>query len=146
MFSLEPVEGAKRCPPLCEVALNHAFARAVLEGLAPGRLWVDDLHSPRIAHVVHHYGMSLVWGVGLPSDPLIEHLRAGDYRKEDEWLQIDPRWTSVNWDERLGAASYDPGAPAIGPQVQRFNRVNFRFDEAGFSPGPGDRHCRLVGH
>ena len=136
LFFSDPVAGGERCPPLGDVALNHGFARAVLEGLAPGRLWVDDLSSPHVAHVVHHYGMSLVWGDRTASDSLIEHLRAGDYRSEDEWLQIDPHWTSVNWDERLGAAPYDPDAPAVGPQVQRFNRVNFRFDKGLFLARP----------
>lgn len=136
MISLEPVAGAARCPPLSEVALNCGFARAVREGLVPGRLWVDDPASPRIAHVVHHYGMSLVWGNDAAIDPLIEHLRAGDYRKEDEWLQIDPRWTSVNWDELLRAAPYDFNAAVVGSQAQRFNRVNFRFDEKLFLTRP----------
>jgi GNAT superfamily N-acetyltransferase len=136
VFSLAPVAGAVRCPPLSEVALNHGFARAVLEGLAPGRLWVDNLQSPRMAHVVHHYGMSLVWGNDPAIDPLIEHLRAGDYRKEDEWLQIDPHWASMNWDELLGAAPYDFNAAVVGSQVQRFNRVNFRFDKKLFLARP----------
>jgi hypothetical protein len=136
VFSLAPVAGAARCPPLSEVVLNCGFARAVLEGLVPGRLWVDDLQSPRIAHAVHCYGMSLVWGNGPTIDPLIEHLRAGDYRKEDEWLQIDPRWTSVDWDERLGTAPYDSEAAAVGPQIQRFNRINFKFDRKPFLARP----------
>jgi hypothetical protein len=89
-----------------------------------------------MAHVVHHYGMSLVWGNDPAIDPLIEHLRAGDYRKEDEWLQIDPRWASMNWDELLGAAPYDFNAAVVGSQVQRFNRVNFRFDKKLFLARP----------
>jgi RimJ/RimL family protein N-acetyltransferase len=131
LIELKP--GAGNCPPLSEVAINHYFARAVLEGLAPGRLWVDDAFSPLAAHVLHDYGMSLIWGDERALVPITEHLLEGRYRERDEWLQIDPRWTNLDWDRRLNAGA------ASGSKVQRFARVNFRFDKSAFL----DRHATL---
>lgn len=106
------------CPPLKDVAIFTGFARAVVDGLSPGRIWTDG----DAAHALHDYGMSLVWGegVGRAFPALVDHLREGAYRARDEWLQIDPRWTHLDWDM------------ALGESVQRFTRVNFRFDEETF--------------
>ncbi len=113
---------ASACPPLNEVAIFTGFARAVVEGVAPGRLWTDG----DAAHALHDYGMSLVWGegIGRAFPALADHLREGAYRTRDEWLQIDPRWTHLEWDRALG----------VGDSGQRFTRGNFQFDEATFRP------------
>jgi RimJ/RimL family protein N-acetyltransferase len=131
---IEVKPGAGNCPALSEVAINHYFARAVLEGLAPGRLWLDDASSPLAAHVLHDYGMALIWGDERALAPIVEHVRAGRYRERDEWLQIDPRWTHLDWDKRLNAVS-----GGTGPHAQRFTRVNFRFDKSLFL----ERHAEL---
>jgi RimJ/RimL family protein N-acetyltransferase len=109
---------ASAYPPLTDIPIFTGFARAVVEGVAPGRLWMDG----DAAHALHDYGMSLVWGEGLGRafPALVDHLREGAYRTRDEWLQIDPRWTHLEWDR------------ALGDRAQRFTRVNFRFDEAMF--------------
>lgn len=114
------IANTSACPSLKEVAIFTGFIRAVLEGLAPGRVWTDG----DAAHALHDYGMSLVWGdgVGRTFPALVGHLREGAYRARDEWLQIDPRWTHLDWDGALG----------VGREVERFTRVNFRFDEATF--------------
>jgi len=108
------------CPPLTPVPIFSGFARAVLEGYVAGQVWVDRLESPRAAYGLHGYGMSLVWGPQVDEvfAELGEHLRRGAYRKQDEWLQIDPRWKHLDWDGAFAA--------------QRFIRVNFRFDELLF--------------
>lgn len=104
------------CPPLSEVPIFTGFARAVLAGLIDGRVW----GGPDVAHALHSYGMSLVWGegVGRAFPALIAHLNAGSYRERDEWLQVDPRWADLDWAGQLRA--------------ERFDRVNFRFDRAAF--------------
>ncbi len=106
-------------PPLAPVPIFTGFARAVLEGHVAGRVWVDRVESPRVAHVLHRYGMSLVWGPQVEAvfPALAAHLQVGAYRAKDEWLQVDPRWSRLDWD---------------GVAAQRFTRVNFRFDEALF--------------
>jgi GNAT superfamily N-acetyltransferase len=109
------------CPPLAPVPIFTGFARAVLEGLNDGRVWLGD----GAAHALHSYGMSLVWGEGVDRafPALIEHLNAGTYRDKDEWLQIDPRWDHLDWAGRLRA--------------EVFTRVNFQFDRALFEARHG---------
>ena len=116
MIELRPDEFAS-CPPLAAVPIFTGTARAVVEGLAEGRIWRDG----RAAHALHTYGMSFVWGedVGGAFPALIEHLKGGAYRVKDEWLQVDPRWSHLDWDGQLAA--------------QRFTRVNFRFDRDLFA-------------
>ena len=111
MIELHP-DAFPTCPPLAQVPVFTGTARAVVEHLAAGRIWLDG----SAAHALHTYGMSLVWGedVGRAFPALIEHLKGGAYREKDEWLQIDPRWTHLDWDGQL--------------EAQRFTRVNFRFD------------------
>jgi RimJ/RimL family protein N-acetyltransferase len=104
------------------VPVFTGFARAVLEGHVPGQVWIDRTEAPRAAHALHSYGMSLVWGAQVDAvfPELSAHLRQGSYRTRDEWLQINPRWNHLDWDE------------AFGDAAQRFTRVNFRFDETLF--------------
>jgi GNAT superfamily N-acetyltransferase len=107
------------------VAISHLFASAVVAAAAPGRLWVDDLEQPRVAHAVHGYGMSLVWGPGPvgTGHPLVAHLRDGTYRDRDEWLQLDPRL----------AEHADAVVPA---GAERQTRVNLQFDEPAYRAQP----------
>jgi len=113
-------------PPLAEVPIFTGFARAVVERLGPGEVWGDD----RAAYAYHHYGMSLLWGAGLGAafPAFAAHLREGAYRKKDEWLQIDPRWDHLGWEQALGVGN---GA------VERFTRVNFTFDRMLFEARHG---------
>jgi RimJ/RimL family protein N-acetyltransferase len=108
--------------------------------MAPGRIWVDRNTAAGAAHALHEYGMSLVWGDGLDQAlvPLTEHLARGTYRTKDEWLQIDPRGSHLDWERRLGAVPGSVDSPTGGKQVQRFTRLNFQFDETVF----GARHSR----
>jgi len=106
------------CPPLDVVPIFTGFARNVLEDVAPGRAWAWD----GAAHVLHGYGMSLLWGPGVQAsfEAIADHLRTGAYRDMPEWLQIDPRAGHLDWER------------ALGREVERFTRVNFAFDEAAF--------------
>jgi GNAT superfamily N-acetyltransferase len=111
-----PVSDYPNCPSLDGVPIFTGFAAAVLDGLVNGRVWTCS----GAAHALHDYGMSFIWGEGVGGafPALIEHLNAGDYRERDEWLQVEPRWTYLDWDGKLKA--------------ERFGRLNFRFDRAGF--------------
>lgn len=118
---------------LDSVPLNTGFIRIVLDGQVEGRLWVDRLELPRVMHALHPYGMSLVWGDAVADafDQVINHLRSGKYRAaRDEWLQIDPRWESLDWDRRL-ASEETPASIGSAPCC-RHERVNFSFDEGCF--------------
>ncbi|GAA0540003.1 RimJ/RimL family protein N-acetyltransferase [Rhizomicrobium palustre] len=109
-------------PALSAVPIFTGFIPMVSKGLVPGRAWLDRAAEPRAAHVLHSYGMSLLWGDGLEAafEVVTAHLRDGHYRQRDEWLQIDPRFDHLPWDDAL-------------PDTERFTRVNFRFDEAVFA-------------
>ncbi|MBW0253983.1 GNAT family N-acetyltransferase [Cellulomonas sp. PS-H5] len=116
---------------LAGVPVNTGFARAVLDGTAPGALWCDRADAPRAFHAVHGYGMSLVWGPAVDEafDAVLVRLRGGAGPAE-EWLQVDPRWTGLGWDAALRAVPFDaPGAAAPGAAA-RHVRLNFRHDPA----------------
>ncbi|PTQ07779.1 hypothetical protein CLG96_16645 [Sphingomonas oleivorans] len=114
------------------VLLNTGFARVVLEGQVEGRLWIDRFDSPRVLHALHPYGMSLVWGDAVADgfEQIINHLRDGEYRTRDEWLQIDPRWKALDWDQRLDAT--DAATASDSTSCSRHTRVNFGFDAERF--------------
>lgn len=121
-------------PPLDEVGINVGFARAVIGDKVDGELWVDRAASPRAAHALHPYGMSLLWGDALDEalEPVLDHLRAGRYRNRDEWLQVDPRWQALDWDALLDAVTAEAATESGGHRPVRYSRVNFTFDPARF--------------
>lgn len=139
MFELTPRPSTNHVPALDGVQMNVNFARAVLEHHVDGRLWVDRPSAPRAGHSLHPSGMSLVWGDGLGDviEPLASHLREGAYRDRVEWLQVDPRWEHLDWDTLLqgGPSERSPGREAA--TVQRYSRVNFRFDRTTFEARHG---------
>lgn len=112
------------------VPLNVGFARAAMDvaGAVP---WADREHDPRAFHVVHPYGMSLVWGpaVGEARDAVVAHLAARRAAGHEEWLQVDPRWTAPDWDDALGAVPLaEAGAHPARGAVVRHTRLNFTSD------------------
>lgn len=133
MLSAQPHD-LLHLPALAQIDLNTDFVRAVLNGQTPGRAWVDRLPIPRVAHVLLDYGMSFIWGVHLGelAPALSEHLSQGSYRTRDEWLQVDTRMMALHWDELLEAEPGRPEEPPGGMRVQRYARVNFRFDAGLF--------------
>ncbi|QZN85344.1 GNAT family N-acetyltransferase [Cellulomonas sp. C5510] len=114
------------------VPLNVGFARAALDvaGVTP---WADRERDPRAFHVAHPYGMSLVWGAaaGEVRDAVAAHLAARRAAGHEEWLQIDPRWTTPAWDDVLGAVPLEVAGDRPAPgSVVRHTRVNFACDPA----------------
>jgi RimJ/RimL family protein N-acetyltransferase len=111
---------------LASVPINAMFAQAALDLGAP--LWSDREADARAFHVVHPYGMSFVWGPAVDEAfPLVVSHLAGQ-RAGEEWLQVEPRWTGLGWDDALGVG--DASAPGGGVMTVRHTRVNFAFDEA----------------
>ena len=99
-----------------------------------GSVWVDSAESPRVFHALHPYGMSLVWGSAVCDcfEPLAEHLRQGQYRAGDEWLQVDPRWDTAPLERMLNVEVPGPETEPAGPRVQRDTRVNSGFERSMF--------------
>lgn len=114
---------------LARVDANVGFARAVVEGMVDGQFHTWRSSQGSAHHVVHPYGMSLIWGDGVDRefDELIAHLRQGRYRTRDEWLQIDPRWADLPWEREL-TNSAETLEPATVHQ-----RINFEFDPDAFA-------------
>jgi len=134
MIELPSSRYALLLPSLQAVPINHLFARSVLERQVDGRVWVDAPGSPGVHHVLHPYGMSLVWGslAGANSDALANHFCQGRYRTCDEWLQVDPRWKTLSLERLLGIGIPRPEETPEEAHVQRYTRVNFKFDRAAF--------------
>lgn len=120
---------------LDDVPINVGFVRAVLDGTAAGELWCDRPADPRAFHVVHPYGMSLVWGPGVDDarQDVLDRLRGRRASGHAEWLQIEPRWSGLDWDAALGAVPIEDVDTDSPPTSTRHTRVNFAFDPA--SPG-----------
>lgn len=111
---------------------NTGFARAALDvaGVVP---WADREHDPRAFHVAHPYGMSLVWGpaVGEARDAVVAHLAARRAAGREEWLQVDPRWATPDWDDALGAVPLEVAGTRPAPgAVVRHTRLGFASDPA----------------
>lgn len=126
------------------VPLEAGFVRVVLDGVVhapplgvPATAWCDRPSAPRAFHVVHPYGMSLVWGDGVDTafEDVVAHLRHGAARRRTEWLQIEPRWWGLDWDGALGAVAAADVDPADPPAVTRHARLAFAHDPAA-APAP----------
>lgn len=114
------------------VPLNTMFAAAALDAGAP--LWADRAVGAQAFHVVHRYGMSFVWGpaVGDAFSLVVAHLAAR--RSGEEWLQVEPRWSGLDWEGAVGAqAGCGDAGPARTVTVARHARVGFVFDAGAFA-------------
>ena len=147
MMPLRPEAYARALPLLEEPFFNVLFARAVLERRVRGAVHADHPVRPRVAHILHPCGMSLLCGAPPPAgamDTITGYLldRLGR-RSAVEMLQAHPG----AWHDRLGRSlgprlqqgPRGPGSPegaSLRPpavdRVVQFGRVNFRFDPGAF--------------
>lgn len=121
--------------PLEGVQVNSLFARAVVEKKVNGTIYVDEPEHPGTFHIVHPYGMSLLFGA-TGNDRF--NLRLRDYlfntnreRVREEWLQAFPRtWNKILQDilgVRLIKGNDATGDKTPG-RVVEYTRANFRFN------------------
>lgn len=117
-------------PALRRVPINHLFARSVLERKVDGAAWADRADAPALVHVVHPYGMTLLFGDAQAVDPaaLKAHLLAAGANGADRWLQASPGTLPPLLDRLFDAAPAAPDEAPGGPKVQRYMRQNSRFD------------------
>ncbi len=122
-------------PSLRRLPINHLFARSVLEQHVAGRVWLDRQETPMLCHVVHPYGMTLLFGDADRTDPhmLKAHLDECRQAAHDQWMQVTPARLAATVDELLEPQAAPAGQPPRGPRVQRYTRANFRFDPARFA-------------
>jgi RimJ/RimL family protein N-acetyltransferase len=117
-------------PALQRVPINHLFARSVLERKVVGQAWVDRAEAPTLAHVIHPYGMTLLFGNADAIDPAVlkAHLLGLGTDGVDRWLQASPQALPPLVDRWLDVAPAAPDEAPGGPRVQLYTRQNFRFD------------------
>jgi hypothetical protein len=115
-------------PALRRVPINHLFARSVLERKVDGVVWVDRTDAPALVHVLHPYGMTLLFGDAQAVDPAVlkAHLLAA--HGADRWLQASPATLPPLLDGLFEVGPAAPDDVPGGPTVQRYTRQNFRFD------------------
>lgn len=139
MILLGKEDYGKLAEPLDKVAINHYFARSVVNGDVPGFVYVDDAIDPRTFYVLHPYGMSLLFG---EAGNHAFNARFRDYalnadgrRDKAEWMQAYP----ATWDTVLRDLFGDRLVPSAENREKKFDgivelntRVNFRFEEDRF--------------
>ncbi|MHA6533449.1 GNAT family N-acetyltransferase [Paenibacillus sp. BAC0078] len=143
MLTLESKDYFKGLSLLNQVKINTLFARAVLEECVSGKVYVDDLDTPRAFYVVHPYGMSLLFGDAGNEEfnrSLYDYItnKAG-IRNHAEWLQGDP---SGAWSHLIDSMLAAHNSTVIGNgdeseaedprQIQKNTRVNFSFDREAY--------------
>lgn len=130
MIEVAPARFAALLPALRAVPINHLFARSVLERCVDGRVWVDREASPALCHVVHPYGMTLLFGDGSAVDAceLRAHLDACCRFGHDQWMQPVGDALAAAVDRALDPETPSPDAAPGGARAQRYTRTNFLFD------------------
>jgi len=139
MELLSPREYCKLIEPIKMVAINNLFARWVIEGHLPGKVFVDHIDSPNTFYVVHPYGMSLLFGESTNTNFNEKFrkyaLNLSGERKKFEWMQAFPD----DWDHVLNELFKDH---LIKSSENTFNReegiielntrINFKFNYQKF--------------
>jgi RimJ/RimL family protein N-acetyltransferase len=120
------------------VAINHLFARTVLEQKMDGEVFVDDPDEPTTFYIKHAYGMSLLFGrTDNPefNTQLTSYLlNENNSRNASEWLQVFP----PEWNDKLalllGNNIVEPAKSNPDyPQIIKWSRVNFKFQPLKYS-------------
>lgn len=122
---------------LKSVPINTLFAQAVVCGDVQGTVYADDAQNLGVCHIIHKYGMSLLFG---DTENEAFNTRMAAYltnadkpRDRHEWMQVYPtEWTGrldamlggslIKKDRKDGTGADDPG------KVVEYTRVNFAFD------------------
>ncbi len=135
MIELPRESFAGLLPALRALPINHLFARAVLERCVDGWVWVDEAQPPAMVHVLHPYGMTLLFGDTAAVSPptLSHHLNVQARAAADRWMQVFPADQAARVRELLQAEVADRNSASAGAKPQQFTRANFRFDAMRFA-------------
>lgn len=121
------------------VEINTWFARAVVNGDANGQIFVDNQIKPRVAYIIHDYGMSLILGDSTNTEFnqfLIEYWSKVT-RSHDEFLQAYPK----SWDKTIPILlnsdllidGVDSAEKIMRAKYVLHTRVNFFFNQKKYS-------------
>lgn len=121
---------------LKKVTANNLFARSVIEGHVGGDVYADDASNPSVFHVVHPYGMALLFG-DISDEFLktgLKHflLDPGDDQRTGKWLQVFPPALESRFDEIFGDRLKAPGSAECEDNgkkiIIKHRRINFKFN------------------
>ncbi len=135
MELLKKEKYSKLIEPLKKVTINNLFARAVVEQRVSGKVYVDDCLNPSTYHVVHPYGMSLLFGnhTNHTFNKTFKQyaLNSKKLRSSYEWMQAFPeKWDDVLSDlfEDCSVSSSKNTNNNFEGVIELNTRVNFRFN------------------
>lgn len=137
MFKLSESDYSKVKPLFNNVPINTYFAQAVIDGMAVGRVFVDDLTQPTVAYVIHSYGMSLLVGnyQNQQFNVLLSNFWQTTVREHDEYLQCYP----AQWDMVVTKLFPQPviscdcvDSSNINGRIIQHTRVNLAFNQEKF--------------
>jgi hypothetical protein len=125
--------------PLKEVTINNLFARSVIEKKVRGKVYVDDPDEPKTYHIVHPYGVSLLFGAHTNFEfnaKFREYaLNLNKLRNKSEWMQASPdNWHLVLNELFKGyiVQSSENQENAQNNIVETNTRVNFKFNPESY--------------
>ncbi len=135
MIELQPVGFPALLPALRRVPINNLFARSVLERRVVGTVWADRRDNPSLIHVIHPYGMTLLFGDANGTAPaaLKAHILALGTNRGDKWLQTSSEALSSLVVELFDVESAEPDQQPGGPGMQRYTRSNFQFNPVRYA-------------
>lgn len=136
MILLNPNDYRLALPGLTQLPINHLFARAVIDKMVTGRIYVDNPVNPATFLIVHPYGMSLLLGNENNArfnaafvNYALNHDRT---RLKTEWLQAYP----PAWHEKLQVlfkdniiTEEDAASTGNHNKLELSMRVNFSFNK-----------------
>jgi L-amino acid N-acyltransferase YncA len=139
MELLDKNQYSKLTDKVKEVSFNNLFARAVVENLVTGTIYVDNPLDIKTAYIVHPYGMTLLLG-DTNQDHFNEQfkeyaLNTENKRKSFEWMQSYPGHWETKLNELFGdqlISSEKNGLRHEKGIIELNTRVNFKFDKATF--------------
>jgi GNAT superfamily N-acetyltransferase len=139
MELLDKVHYSKLTTPVSEVPFNNLFARAVIEKMVSGKVYVDNPINIKTAYIVHPYGMTLLTG-DCDNKDFNEQFRKyalniDGKRNSFEWMQTYPE----SWNNKIQnlfgeqLIPSDKNISKIEKGIIELNtRVNFKFDKASY--------------
>lgn len=147
MILIEKKDYHKLIEPLQKVAINKLFVRSVIEQHVSGKVYVDNLRQPGTFHVVHPYGMSLLFGDHTNTEfneQFQNHaLNRNKNRNRHEWMQAYPdSWDAVLTDlfkDHLIRSAHNTEKKEDGI-IELNTRVNFSFNHQKYAAFKQQNH------
>jgi GNAT superfamily N-acetyltransferase len=125
--------------PLSEVTINNLFARSVVEKKVTGKVYVDNVKTPKTFYIVHPYGISLLFGDShcqTFNEKFLDYsLNTSRVRSRHEWMLSYPDdWHKVLSD--LYSDKMIKSADNINnvetAVIELNTRTNFKFNQENY--------------